>query len=69
MKKIYLTTLFLVGVLACDNQKQTNKKNKTQNNDSLHQTQNQTNMKGFKSNIENDVLANEDFRKTILERF
>jgi len=65
MKKLYLITLFLVGVLACDNPKQTNEKNKTQNKDSLHQTQNQTNMKGFKSNIENDVLANEDFRKVV----
>ena len=65
MKKIFLTTLFLVGALACTNPKQTNEKNETQNNDAMAQTQNQTNMKGYKSNIENDVLANEDFRKVV----
>ena len=29
MKKVFLTTLFLVGALACNNPKQTNEKNET----------------------------------------
>jgi mannose-6-phosphate isomerase-like protein (cupin superfamily) len=65
MKNISVTTLFLVGVLACSDPKQTNEKKDSQNSNMMDQTVDQTTLKGFQSNIEKDVLANKDFRKVV----